>query len=784
MNSTFYHLEFYKIIELIKNECHSQFSKELIEQLIPLDNKEEIVKRLSFNDELQQIIRRGIGYSFEGLSDLKILLIEWIYQNYNFEEFKQIVSVIQIANSISRDHEAFEDYPLFLRIVKRIYSFEYIEKRFLEIFTPDGDVLDSASKELAQIRRRKKQIRERIISTLSKMNKDQKYENYIQDKIISHRDDRYVVLLKEGAVSFIDGISHGRSTSSSSVYFEPKEVVGMNNELNQTDSDEKKEIFRILSEYSKVILESKNEIYQNCLILQRLDAGFAIGRFSNSIQASIPEIVEEPILELNRARHPLLITQFGDIRKVIPFDLNLGTETRILLISGPNTGGKTITLKTIGLLTLMALSGLPISANIGSKIGLFKKVFADIGDNQSIESYLSSFSAHIKNINEMLIDGDSESLILVDEIGAATDPEQGSALAQAILETFVDKGVVGVITTHYTALKIFAENSDSCVNASMQFDSTQHLPTYRFQYGLPGNSFAIEIASGLGVESHIIQRARDLSGNQNVELTDLLQKMNEEKKKLAVNNYQLELKTRLTEQKVSEYEKKIEQIEQDKKKILRDSLNDAKDFLIQMQKEYSSELDDIKKLNKEERKTRIDKEMTKIINLRDELSSKQQETSNPKERQRVKGNIEIGSIVWVKKIDTIATVVELSKDSAKVDMNGILFSIPMSNLILHSKDFKEEKVIFSSNAKSESISGKLEINVIGKIFDEALPMIESFLDQAMLSGMNRVRIVHGKGTGILRKKIRDYLRRNKKVIDFYSPAPEAGGDGVTVVSFS
>ncbi|MCB5250493.1 MAG: endonuclease MutS2 [Candidatus Cloacimonadales bacterium] len=781
MYNTFHHLEFNKIIELIKKDTHSFNGKIITESIKPLNAKQDKIDKLQLINELQRISILGYNYHFETLIDLKELLLEWEHSSYNFEEFTQIIECVKITNKIYSDKESFLDYPIFTNKILKLSPFFYLEKRFYEIFSAEGEVLDTASKELMAIRKRKKQLRSNILKVLDDIQKNQSWENYLQDKIISHRDDRYVLLIKEGASGFVDGISHGRSASNASIYFEPKQVMNLNNDLNKTNSDEQQEIYRIFTKYSQEIFEVKKQIYINSKILSQLDSEFAIARFSNKIMANPPLFVDLPIIELTKARHPLLIVQYNDIKKVIPFDLKLGKEKKLMLISGPNTGGKTVTLKTIGLLTLMAHSGLPIPADSNSQIGKFDKVYADIGDNQSIESYLSSFSAHIKNIAEMLEKGDENTLILIDEIGAATDPEQGSALAQAVLEKFVQKGVTGIITTHYTALKIYAEQSESCVNASMQFDSKSHLPTYQFNFGMPGHSFAIEIAAKLGIEKSVIDKAKELAGNQSVELTHLITKLNDEKKYLGQATYKLDIKTKLLEQRISEYEKKTDEIEEQKKVKISEALKRKNEELTHLQRELIAEIEEIKKINKAERKQKLEEALNKTNNLQNDILKQSETLIMRKSKAKSNDKIKVGSVVWLEKLETKATVIELNKGNAKVDMNGIFFNSPMTDLVLLENKKEAQEAIISSQIVNKEDYSNIELKVLGLTFLEAMPQIDQFLDNAILNRLNRVRIVHGKGTGALRTKVRSYLKKNKRVVDFFAPPIESGGDGVTVV---
>ena len=425
----------------------------------------------------------------------------------------------------------------------------------------------------------------------------------------------------------------------------------------------------------------------------------------------------------------------------------------------------------------MALSGLPIPAAASSCIGIFSKIFADIGDYQSLENALSTFSSHIKNIEGMVKTGSKDTLVLIDEIGAATDPEQGSALAQAILERLAEKEVLGVITTHYTALKVFAEQHRNCVNAAMQFDPEKHIPTYKFKLGLPGNSFAIEVASRLGLEENLIERAKELTGNQNVELTDLLKKMTEEKLELSRQNYQFELKTALLNRKIEEHQQKISHLENETKEIKKRSIREARDFLTSLQKELNREIDNIKKADKEKRKILLENSFKKITKMNMDLARTENEFFEEK-RIPLK-TPKTGQTVWVKDVEMEGDIIEISENNIKVDMNGIFLTTTKDKLFKitsrKSKTAQPKKVALPTRET------KFELKLLGYRFEEALPEIEVFLDKAVMNDLPFVRIVHGKGTGALRSKIRQYLKKNKKVLDFYSPPPQAGGDGVTVV---
>ncbi len=775
-------LEYNKIIDMIVLQCGSEPGMEKAREIEPLQDIDTIRNRLDYAAQVQQALADFGVVDFDHVTDITDLLVDYPHASYNFEEFKQLCDNIETAQRLIDNSKEMnrDDYPTFFDDLLSLTPMPDILMKFRQIFDPEGEILDSASPELRRIRKRKRQVRATIQEKLQKIISSQ--ASHLSDSFVTQRDNRYVIPVREASAGAIDGLMHGRSSSKSTVFMEPAPVVQFNNELSSLDDDEKEEIYRILKDFSDDIRLFSEPLLKDMNVLIRLDVFYAIAQFSHSIDAHVPRITEEPTLHLVKARHPLLIRNLGDIRKVIPFDLDLGQDYRILVISGPNTGGKTVTLKSAGLLSLMALSGLPIPAERESSIGLFDHVFADIGDDQSLENALSTFSSHIRRITEMTDNATGRSLILIDEIGAATDPEQGSALAQAILEELERRGSLCVITTHYTSIKVHAEQSERCRNAAMHFDPDKHVPTYRFKLGLPGNSFAIEVASSLGMAGNLIERARELTGKQNVELTELLVKMNHEKKELARQNYQSQLHNSLLQKKIDEYEAKNAQIEQETKEIKKRSIREARDYLIQFQKELQNEMDDLKKTDVGKRKKQVQQTIKQADRMQADLAK--EESGLIEVKGKALENPKVGMEVWVKDFDARGTITEISNREIKVNVNGFFYTTQASKLFQLQK--KQEKKL-SSGVSVDAPGAKrasLELMLLGLTFDEALPLIEEFLDNAMMNGLNKVRIVHGKGTGALRAKVRQYLRKHKKVTEFFSPPPEAGGDGVTVVSFN
>ncbi|MDY0319680.1 MAG: Smr/MutS family protein [Candidatus Cloacimonadaceae bacterium] len=775
--------EYSLLLADLARRCHSDLGKGEAAKVCVLRDISAMRNSQNLIWEFQQALEQGIHYSFEDLSDLSGYFAEGSTGIFDFEELKEISVNAELGTRIGETKKAFEDYPLAERIVKRITPLPFIRQGFIRIFDPEGDILDSASPQLTSIRRNIGSLRGRIQRTMQSMIAEPRMENFLQEKFITQRDDRFVIPIKESAASFVPGIVQSRSGSRSTVFIEPAQIVPMNNEMQLLKEEEKREIHRILSEFSLSIRERSRELLRNQENLARLDYLFAAGSLCNSIRAKVPIMQEEPVLQLVSARHPLLILKKiheegeSGIHKVIPFNLNLGQDYNILILSGPNTGGKTVLMKAAGLITLMAMSGYPVPVDEDSRIGCFGKVLADIGDDQSIENALSTFSSHLDKIGRMVSEAGSDSLILIDEIGAATDPQQGSALAQAILERLTESGVKGIVTTHYTALKVFAESHPRCVNASMQFDMNALTPTYHFQIGIPGDSFAIEVAASLGIDGALIDRARKLAGSQNLEFSNLIKRLQEQKKELGQATYQYELKTRNLESRISEIENREKEWQAELKARRQKHLREMQGELIDLQKMYHRELSELKNLDKEERRKLSERKLQDIASQSDQLSQELRKTFSEGKQQLEQPKP--GMRVWLADFEAEAVILEINGKQATVDMNGISFKTKLSNLYRPGKEECPAVVPFATSRAVPKV--QRELKLLGLTFDEAMPLIDEFLDNAALSGFETLRIVHGKGTGALRAKVRDYLSRKKNVKSIETPPMFEGGSGVTVV---
>nr|MDK2850973.1 mismatch repair protein MutS2 [Candidatus Cloacimonadota bacterium] len=778
-------LEYSSFLKHLADRCHSALGKARAQKLGVLSNIEEMRASQKLISEFQVALEEGVDFDLSTLTNLEPYFKEPIHGIYDWEEFREISINAELATNFHEHLTAFEELPEAYKVVKKLHPLPQIRQAFERIYDPEGDVKDSASQNLTRIRKALSSLRSRIQHSMQNLLNEPRFEGYLQDKYVTQRDDRFVLPIKESAATFVSGIVQSRSGSKSTVFIEPEQIVPLNNEMQLLREEEKREIYQILSDFSTEIRMHRRELLENQALLIELDFLYGAARISNDLRAKVPKMHSAPSLDLRAARHPLLILKMiaeegtNAYHKVIPFDLSLGEDYHLMILSGPNTGGKTVLMKAVGLISLMALSGLPIPADEDSRVGYFSKIYADIGDDQSIENALSTFSSHLDKIGKMLREADSQSLILIDEIGAATDPQQGSALAQAILEKLVDLGVKGIVTTHYTALKVFAESNDSCINASMQFDTKSLLPTYRFSTGIPGDSFAIEVAASLGLDPDLIARARSLAGSQNVEFSSLIKRLQEQKKTLGKEIYQYELKRRNLEAKLQEIDSKEIEWEKELKARRQKHLKEMQTELISFQKLYSKEINEIKSLQKDQRKKVSERKLQDIAKQSEDLS-RQIKIHSAEGREKL-AQPKTGDRVWLADFEADATIITIDKEQAVVDMNGISFKTRLNNLYKSSADVPnlEKQVPLAKTHAAARV--QTELKLLGLTFDEAIPLIDEFLDNAQLNGFSTLRIVHGKGTGALRAKVRDYLSRKKIVKSIETPPLFEGGSGVTVV---
>lgn len=790
MNSKALHvLEYNKIIERLTEKATSEPGRKLCRELLPMTALNEIEHaQQETADALSRLFKKG-STSFGGNKDLgRCVRSLEVGSALSVTELLQIAAMLENVNRIKAyGRNDRDDAPA-----------DTLDEYFggLEPLTPlaneirrcilsEEEIADDASPVLKQIRRKKSLTNDKIHSQLTSM-VNGSYRTYLQDAVITMRNDRYCIPVKSEYKGQVPGMVHDQSSTGSTFFIEPAAVVTLNNELKELDIREQEEIERILADLSAQAGEHTEALSKNQQLMTTLDFLFAKASLAMEENGSMPVFNTEHHLKLRKGRHPLL-----DKKKVVPIDIELGTDFDLLVITGPNTGGKTVSLKTVGLLTLMGQAGLHIPALDRSELSVFTEVYADIGDEQSIEQNLSTFSSHMTSIVSILKNADADSLCLFDELGAGTDPTEGAALAAAILDFLHTRGIRTMATTHYSELKVYALSTPFVENACCEFNVETLRPTYRLLIGIPGKSNAFAISSKLGLSDEIIESARKHIAEDKESFEDLLSDLENsrvtiEKERLEIASYKEEienLKKRL--------ESKQEKIDQSKERILREAheearqiLQDAKDVADETIRTFQKAgTSSIKELEQSRQKVR-----DKISEKNAKLSLKPSENTTHK---LLKPNqINPGDRVKVVSMGLTGIV------STRPDKSGKLFvqcGIIRSQVNLNDLVLLEEETVTTAAPMQRSSSGRLkmsksysistEINLLGKTVDEALSALDKYLDDAYLAHLPSVRIVHGKGTGALRKAVQDYLRRCKYVKNYRLGEYGEGDAGVTIAEF-
>lgn len=779
-------LEYNTIINKLVNYTKSNLGKKISKKLEPISDLEEIEEKLKETEEATSLIFAFGNPSIYEIKDF-ILPLKHVEKggSLSTRELLDASALLRSVNEIKKylpnTIENENKYPIISTIVYSLTEYNNIEKEISNAIISENEISDNASSELKRIRReilnKSNSIREKLDSIL----KSQNSQNLLQDSFVTIRDGRYVIPVKSENRNSIKGIVHDQSSSGATSFIEPMAVVEINNDIRVLEAKEEEEIKKILRELSLKLFEIKDDLVTNQNYLARLDFIFAKGNLAIEYNCSKPIINKKGIVDLKKARHPLL-----DKNKVVPIDINFGRDYNTLVITGPNTGGKTVTLKTVGLLTLMAQSGLLIPCKANSEIAVFDEIFADIGDEQSIEQSLSTFSSHMTNIVEIMNNLKYNSLVLLDELGAGTDPTEGAALAIAILEKLLHKNIRTIATTHYSQLKLFALNTEGVKNGSVEFDVNTLSPTYRLTIGLPGKSNAFEISKRLGLSESIINESRKLISEENQNFEDILSKIEYDRREIEESkNRQRKLEEEVTSLK-TRLNEEIEKTKLSRTKIIDDAKEQAYN-IIQEAKDSSSEL--IKKLKylQSSSEENIAYEATKIeqnLNkkLKKNINQKGLLDTVDKEQKR---DIAIGDEVEVLGMNDVGQVISKpnKKGEVQVQVGIIKLNANINNLkLIESTDEKKAKTNIKNIIKSKAnknISSELDLR--GYNIEEAIYEIEKFIDDAYIVGIKEIRLIHGKGTGVLRQGVQNYLKKNKYVKSYRIGSYSEGGTGVTVV---
>ena len=671
--------------------------------------------------------------------------------------------------------------PYFLRLTPN----KYLEEKITNSILSDDEIADAASTELADIRRHIRQQSARIREVLQRIISSPAYAKILQEPIITIRADRFVVPVKSECKNEMQGLIHDVSSSGSTFFIEPIQAVNANNALKELFDQERKEIERILAELSAEAAAYRTHIDENYDILLELDCIFARGKLSFVLEAVRPEIRCDGKINLRNARHPLI-----DKKTVVPISVHLGEEFDTLIITGPNTGGKTVTLKTLGLLTLMAECGLHIPASDGSYVSVFNKVLADIGDEQSIEQSLSTFSSHMKNIVQIVDCCDENSLVLFDELGAGTDPAEGAALAIALIEYSRSRGARVAATTHYAELKIYAMRTDGVTNASCEFNVETLRPTYRLLIGIPGKSNAFAISRRLGLGEHIIEKAAGMVNENDANFEEVLNQLENQRQLMEKAREEAEALRRETERQKEKSDAYYAEIKRERDKATAAARREAQMIIDEARRTANSVQEELKKLRKQMKDSADASGVNqKQADLRRQLNEAEEKLAEKKkEAPRPKSTREIcvGDTVELLKYGTKATVLSITKDG--------LYELQAGIMKVNAK--KEEVYLLEQSTKptvkrpAPGVSRELkpsaspELDIRGMAVDEALPVLDLFLDNAFRANLTSVRIIHGKGTGILRAAVQDHLRRSKQVKKFRLGVYGEGENGVTIAEMA
>ena len=781
-------LEYYKILEQLSTFCHTYVGKGFVQNLQPSNKKDIVVEKLEETKQAISLIDRNGTPPLSEIENIEMYLK--LLESKNTLSAKALLDICNILN-ISHELKIYfsnfvEDlsYSNLAIHFSNLYSNTSIIEKIKSSIIDKDTIADNASSTLSNIRRHQKQAEQDIKNKLNSI-LHSSYSKYMQENVVTIRNDRYVIPVKQEYRSQIKGFVHDISTSGSTVFIEPLSVFEANNTLNNLKLEEHTEIEKILENLSSLLFPYTEELLNSVNSIGILDFIFAKAKFSNSIKGITPKINNTKFISLLKARHPLI-----EPEKVIPITINIGENFSTLIITGPNTGGKTVTLKTVGLLTSMACSGLNIPTSEGSSIYVFDKIFADIGDDQSISDSLSTFSSHIKNISNIVDNATENSLILVDELGSGTDPLEGANLAISILEYFKNKHIITIATTHYQELKKYALQTERIQNASVEFDIENLKPTYKLLIGIPGKSNAFAISQKLGLKKEIIDNAASLINKQDVDFENLLKniydnklQIEKEKEEIEKSLNQITLLKNNLQRDDSKIKEKEQELINNAKLEARQILLDAKDDATNMISKIREISDNIKN----------EENIKELNNLRNNLNNSIRNISLsgnneleiiPIEKEKIVPNAK----VFVSTLGQNGIVLsKVSKsDEVQVQVGSIKTNINIKYLE-NPKNTKDDSLKSNMPSKSSGYSisktrtANYEINVIGLSVDEAIPIIDKFIDDCFLAKLSTARIIHGKGTGKLRQGIHSFLKTNKRIKSFRIGTYGEGEMGVTII---
>lgn len=759
--------------------------KEKAVSLVPAIDGVIVKSRLAETSESKRILSNMGRVPLDGIYDIRSSLRKASIGGILApDEFLRIASLLNATNNMKRFCQQIEeqDFPIIWDLASKLYSLSKLKSTIDECISPDGLIKDSASPELNKARKQIRNKQAELKSKLDQIIRSTVYQKYLQEPLVTIRNDRHVVPVKQEYRSNVPGILHDQSASGATLYIEPMAVVEINNKVRQLQAIEEKEIEKILKLLTESVQEDASLVQMNMEVLATLDFIFAKGKLSVKMDGTEPGVNSAKEVNIYQGKHPLIEGE------VVPIDIRLGGDFDILVVTGPNTGGKTVTLKTLGLFTCMSQAGLHIPAREDSSITIFKDVFVDIGDEQSIEQSLSTFSSHMTNIISILMEADSSSLVLFDELGAGTDPTEGAALAMAILEYLYNKNIKAVATTHYSELKAFAYQRERVENASVEFDSKTLRPTYKLLIGVPGKSNAFEISARLGLKREIVETARSFLTQEEVKVADLIKNL--EENQMASERERLEAETIKgnLERQLEAIKREKDEIERKKEEVIRSAHLKANEILDEAKKEankFMKELKQLKTESLEEQKKAAQQGKSKI----DQLKQSNQERATEKEKHTESESpkkVNVGDTVYLPAYNQKGEVLTKpnANDEIQVQAGILKLSVKLSEVRLTKEDKKDRGQISTKGiVKEKAMNIKTEVDLRGYKAEQAIYELDKYIDDAYVAGLSFLNVIHGKGTGALRQAITEYLRNHPQVKSIRLGDNSEGGSGVTVVEF-
>jgi DNA mismatch repair protein MutS2 len=781
-------LEFDKVVDIVAGFAASEPGKTRVRSMKPVADRELATGRLRETREFMNILQRGESPSLDGILDVG-QAVEKLGVSGNIlspAELLNMATTLAAGRRVRNFFQRFEvksdpalSAPQLCLRAASIRPLKQIEDAIFSAIDGRAEVRDSASPNLRKIRKHLVRTREDILSCLSDMLQDSGFQKVIQETVITIRDDRYVLPLKPNFRQNLKGVVHGQSGSRETLFVEPLEVLEQNNRLAELRLEELDEVERILRELTALLFHERHAIGETIDALAAIDAIYARARLGMELDGTIPELSPPGSVSLRRARHPLLVwkQKIAGSGEVSPNDLELSDHERALILSGPNAGGKTVILKIVGLLSLMAQAGLPVTAAEGSVLPCFRDIFADIGDEQSLEQDLSTFSSHVGHIAGILREADRDSLVLLDELGAGTDPGEGAGLGAAVLENLIERGCITLVTTHHNMLKLFGAQTTGAVNASMEFDPLTLKPTYRLIPGRPGRSYGLDMAARIGIPDEVIQKARIRISEDDIRLENLLKQVEMDAQRLAAEREMLKRELAI-----------MQRDRRDSEAALRMAVDEARDIKTKARMEAKEVVASLRqKLRELSSAAILDRVEHKKVATEIELLSRKMEPAVSDQGHHLAvplPDLHPGDRIRIQRWNRPATVLASHRGRLELDVDGKKLKLPAmevwpietlrgpqksSHLTGWSADFGEEEVLSD------------RLNIIGRRVEEGLAEVERFIDRACIHGLSLVTVIHGLGTGALKSAVEGYLKNHPQIAAIRTGTPAEGGAGVTLV---